>query len=755
MRTPANKAARFHKRKPKRKSRYNLKALNTQEIKDELCDKIIQVMHAEGNDSVGNINKHHEKLISTLTKARDTLPQIPKNRTPHPWDDEPELKNLIAQRDKVSKGNSGHLKRKIIGKNIKCLVNKLRNQYLVKIASQINEAKQNRDCIQMWRKAKEHDKIITSKPNPIDCPGLKIHFQTHFNPDQSKLSIPQEILEPPEYITLLYEETQKIENNIPTIDEISDAIKNLKPNKSSIDVESEILQTAMSVDVFQEMFIEYIQNIWRKKELPNDWDISRITALWKRKGSPLDTTKYRGMSIGSILVKVLNNIILKRVSQFYEGQLLATQFGFRTGKGCNDGIYVCKQLQEMAHRSKKKLYTCYVDLSAAYDHINRDLLFRSIYNRIPHDEPTDCIDIIKKLYKSTKSYMAGENPSKDMFSTSTGVRQGGSESPVLFNLYVDYALRVYKYRCDQENIEHLNISFAIPNECTNREQRAKAPSRGVCKDDEGGYADDIGIHAWTKEDLDRKVNILYEVFKEFGLQINIDKTETMISNWDETMDGTYPEYIIEINNVKLNNVKHFKYLGVWNSFNDIHIGEHELNYRINSAKNAYAEHRKMLTNKYIHLPTRVNFLNSLVRSRLTYGCHAWRPTKRELSKLNSTYNYFLRSIILNGHKRVNAANTDNSIPPEDIDWRYKISNAKLYEITKTSSLEEYYHLQQQKWVSHITRRENNEMIKILTFYNIPRNKQGRPIPSILERAIHQTQLDRTQFLRNCFKKDIR
>ena len=51
--------------------------------------------------------------------------------------------------------------------------------------------------------------------------------------------------------------------------------------------------------------------------------------------------------------------------------------------------------------------------------------------------------------------MAGENPSKDMFSSSTGVRQGGSESPVLFNLYVDYALRVYKYRCDQENIEHL------------------------------------------------------------------------------------------------------------------------------------------------------------------------------------------------------------------------------------------------------------------------------------------------------------
>ena len=109
------------------------------------------------------------------------------------------------------------------------------------------------------------------------------------------------------------------------------------------------------------------------KEIPTQWVITRISAIWKQKGSPLDKTKYRGISLGSIIVKIVMNIILTRTSNFYERQLLTTQFGFRTGKECNDSIYMCKQLQEIAHRSNRKLYTCFVDLCSVYDHINRNI----------------------------------------------------------------------------------------------------------------------------------------------------------------------------------------------------------------------------------------------------------------------------------------------------------------------------------------------------------------------------------------------
>ena len=158
--------------------------------------------------------------------------------------------------------------------------------------------------------------------------------------------------------------------------------------------------------------------------------------------------------------------------------------------------------------------------------------------------------------------MSGDDPLLDNFSTTSGVSQGGNESPNLFNLYIDYALRVFRHKCDQAGIDHLDIPFLIPNECTYRFQRGHATTRGNCTDDESGYADDLGIHAWSQRNLSEKMKILHTVFEEFGLQINIGKTETMIWNWNENIDGPYPESILNLHNEKLNNVKCFKYLGV-------------------------------------------------------------------------------------------------------------------------------------------------------------------------------------------------
>ena len=57
--------------------------------------------------------------------------------------------------------------------------------------------------------------------------------------------------------------------------------------------------------------------------------------------------------------------------------------------------------------------------------------------------------------------------------------------------------------------------------------------------------------------------MLYDVFCEFGLEINIEKTETMIWNWNTEEEGDYPESIITMNKIPLNNTRTFKYLGVW------------------------------------------------------------------------------------------------------------------------------------------------------------------------------------------------
>ena len=124
------------------------------------------------------------------------------------------------------------------------------------------------------------------------------------------------------------------------------------------------------------------------------------------------------------------NIILKRIANFYNTQLKRTQFGFRSGMGCNDGIFMIKQLQDIASLSERPLYVCFIDLTAAFDHVNRDLLFKTIRNRLSDDQNTVNIDIIENLYMDTKSYMQNEDPEYDSFPTKSGVRQGGRKAPL-------------------------------------------------------------------------------------------------------------------------------------------------------------------------------------------------------------------------------------------------------------------------------------------------------------------------------------
>jgi len=65
------------------------------------------------------------------------------------------------------------------------------------------------------------------------------------------------------------------------------------------------------------------------------------------------------------------------------------------------------------------------------------------------------IDILEKLYKNTTLTF---EEAKTTFVTSSGVRQGGPESPNLLNLYVDFAMRLFvqKSRDIDESFSNTN-----------------------------------------------------------------------------------------------------------------------------------------------------------------------------------------------------------------------------------------------------------------------------------------------------------
>ena len=766
MRTPTNKSARFIQRKRRKfSSKPNLQLLQLDNtVKSKVLSETQKFLN--DNNCPQTLDAIHDHIIEAMDKGRKCIPSMKRNRSNrNHWQQDQILSELYNKRINLkSRQETPPIKQQLkdIRHQINARIKTITNKTLEEKGKGLNELKEQRKITKLWRTAKKHGTNLHSKPKSIQCPGLAKHFKDHFNPNHSTLFQPPELDDPPEFIQLLRNPNLEINNSPPSQEEISAGIKQLNSGKATYDMEAEIVKQLDDLESFRQHLETYFKEIWTKKQVPNAWRKSRITPIWKRKGSSQDPSKYRGISNSSVLSKIGINIILNRLSDFYNDQLMRSQFGFRSGMGCPDAIYMIKQLQEVAYVSNRSLYVCFVDLSAAFDHINREMLFKSVRNRLAANQITTNIDILENLYERTSSYLQAEDPHHDCFVTSSGVRQGGKEGPPLYNFQADYALRTFNHRKEINRIKGLSIPYNIPSEATDRAQRSTAPASGVCEDAEEAYADDSALFSWDKEELGKMMEILNQVFLEFGLNINFDKTETLVFNWDASNTAEYPDSLISISGNIINNSTEFKYLGVWLRYDDMHIGNPEIEHRVSSAFNTFATHKKLLTNFSIRLRTRIMFLNALVRSKLVYGCHAWRPNAQELSKLNSTYRHILRSMIRNGHRRVNPprrtsgstsdTSSEDSSDEIEYDWSYVINNQRLHSITETSSITEYYEDQQAKWMSHVIRRDNSNLCKILTFYSIESKRRGRRTDSILNRVVNKSNLSKSEFIRRSFNR---
>ena len=161
------------------------------------------------------------------------------------------------------------------------------------------------------------------------------------------------------------------------------------------------------------------------------------------------------------------------------------------------------------------------------------------------------VNILKAFYTGTSAAIKG---SKVFFQTITACRQGGVESPVIFNIYLDFVLRCVEHEVLQRSPNNgLYYSFLIPGHCSTRQQRSIHCLSDVQRLRMILYADDIVLLCNDIDELSEIVNIYDATFTRFGLKISTDKTETMAFNVDEEIKAK----LISIGDVELKNVRVF------------------------------------------------------------------------------------------------------------------------------------------------------------------------------------------------------
>ena len=107
------------------------------------------------------------------------------------------------------------------------------------------------------------------------------------------------------------------------------------------------------------------QVAWMGEEMPAEW-MRAVKVPVKKKGNGQDFSDYRGVTLLSIVGKVLARILEVRLRRFVEerGLLADSQFGFRKGRACRDALFILSEVIE--RRGDMHVYAAFLDIAKAY-----------------------------------------------------------------------------------------------------------------------------------------------------------------------------------------------------------------------------------------------------------------------------------------------------------------------------------------------------------------------------------------------------
>ena len=85
----------------------------------------------------------------------------------------------------------------------------------------------------------------------------------------------------------------------------------------------------------------------------------------------------RKISLLVIAGKILAQFLLLRLNKYIvDNVCLETRCGFRRECGTTDMIFTARQIQKKCREQQPNLYMAFIDLTKAFDTINRDMLWR-------------------------------------------------------------------------------------------------------------------------------------------------------------------------------------------------------------------------------------------------------------------------------------------------------------------------------------------------------------------------------------------
>ena len=389
-------------------------------------------------------------------------------------------------------------------------------------------------------------------------------------------------IDPNSYIEQRYPQTIFLETVLNQ--EVKQIITNLKDTSAGYDgINSNILKKTY-VNILDTL--TYILNLSIEQGFfPDCLKIAKVIPLYKS-GDAKAFSNYRPVSVLPVFSKILERLMYNRMIKFINKNniLYQYQFGFRQNRSTNMALITLVDKISSAIDNGECVIGVFIDLRKAFDTVDHNILisklnkygFRGLSQKWLND------------YLSNRQQFVQYNETTSVYQSITcGVPQGSILGPLLFILYVNDIANVSK-----------SLFLLLFADDTNIFIKGKSINEMI-------------------EILNNEMTKVTEWMNVNRLSLNVQKTHYIIFKSQRKQISL--DKIVKINGIRIEQVKHTKFLGV--------IIDENL---------TWSEHIKMVkskvsrgfgiickTRKVVPLSTLVTLYNSLIYPHLIYCIEIW------------------------------------------------------------------------------------------------------------------------------------
>ena len=377
--------------------------------------------------------------------------------------------------------------------------------------------------------------------------------------------------------------------------------------------------------------------------MPQQWKDAIIMILHKKKDRT-ECGNYRGISLVAHAGKILPKIIARRLSEYCEhvGILPEEQSGFRPNRSTTDMMFVIGRLQELARKKRIPLYVCFVDLTKAYDSVDRTLPWTVLAR---FGVPQNIISAIRQFHDGMRACVRlDDRVCSRWFAVEQGLREGCVLAPLLFNTFFAAVINVAstRFKADKgimDALVHLRKQRGAGGrgEATAGESVLATPLWGML------YADDAGVVSRSPKQLRKMMEVIVVVCAAFDLTVSEAKTEIMCLRAKGMPEST-ATFSVDTTGQVYNQMNEFVYLGGNVNHNA------NLSIKVDRCiRNAWCSFRKYTLELYDRpsapLELKIRMLRAEVLETILYGCVTWSPRACHYDTLRRAHHRFLTRCI--------------------------------------------------------------------------------------------------------------